>query len=236
MAMVSPNTPNGIIFDAMQDAGILQDGGEPTSEQYAKYARRLRDLIITWMTTGLRLWLNVDTSVTLTAGLQTYSFGPSGTTVMAKPLRVVEGYYLDSSSNKRPLTPLAWNDWIRLSNNTTQGPITSYFEDKQQTNLVVKFWLVPDTDAATGTAHLLLQTRVTNFTSLTETMNFPEEWRLALRWGLAADICTGQPESVIARCEKWAVFYKEILDSWDVEDASTQIQPDSQMRTSGGFR
>lgn len=227
MTTPADNTPASIIKDAYFDAGLLQSGDTPDSETLVDGMRKLTDLINLWQTQGLKLWLNVDTSITLVSGTGTYTLGPSGTVVMTKPLRVIEAYYLDSTGIRRPLTVLSWDDYIRLSQVTTTGQINSYFVNKQATQLSVFFWLVPDATAATGTAHLLLQTQVTNFISVTETMDFPPEWRIALRWGLADEICTGQPQAIMDRCQQRAAAYRTMLEDWDVEDAPTQFQPDS---------
>jgi hypothetical protein len=221
-------TPYAIINDAMHYAGYLQQGQTPNGEQLASNMSRLRDLINTTVqTTGLRLWLNVDLPITLVAGQAVYTFGPTGTVPMAKPLRVIEGYYLDANNVKRPLIPLAWDDKIRLGNETNTGPISQYFVDKQATLLKVQFWLVPDALAATGTAHLLLQVQAGVPVTLTEQTSFPVEWRMFLHWGLADEISTGQPPAIVTRCAAKAALYKDMLDGWDVEDAPTQFQPDS---------
>lgn len=229
------NTPSGVICDAYRDAGLTMEGSEPNSEQYASGIRRLRD-VMTFMQAGdagLKLWLNVDTAVPLTAGVAVYTFSPTGSVTMQKPFRVLEGYYLFTATNvRRPLGVLAWRDYLTLGQAGTltsnQGTINSYFVDKQATQLSVTFWLCPDTtEAANGVAHVLLQAQATTPIALNDTINFPEEWRMALRWGLAADICTGQPQAVIDRCEQKAEFYRNALSSWDVEDASTSFAPDS---------
>lgn len=222
------NTPHGIIYDAMQDAGLLPDGQYPTPEQYAKYMRRLRDLVNTWQTQGIKLWLTQDITVPLIAGQATYTLGPSGSVNMDKPLQVVDAYYLYSSNNvRRPLLPLAWSDWVRLGQVGNQGTITQYFVDKRQSLLYVTFWQTPSSsEASSGSVHLVLRVQATNPTNLTETMNFPEEWRMALRWGLADDICTGQPAAIMARCQERALYYRRILEDWDVEDTPVRFSPE----------
>lgn len=242
MTTPTDNTPNAIITDAMVDSGLLMLGEDPSGEQLAQNMRRLRDLINAWQTQGIKLWLNVDTAVTLVAGQATYSFKPSGDVNMVKPLRVIEGYYLyTTSQTRRPIYVMSWRDYLTLGQAGTiaanRGAITQYFVDKQQSELDVTFWLCPDTnEAANGTAHVLLQTQVTQFTGLTDTMNFPLEWRMALHWGLSDEICTGQPDSIVQRCAQRAMMYKGILEDWDVEDAPTQIQPDPRMNMGGRFR
>ena len=238
MTTPNSNTPNGIINDAMHDAGLLGKGQEPTSEDYADYGRRLFDLICYWQTKGLKLWLNVDTPVTLIVNQAKYSFKPSGDVNMAKPLRVLQGYYLyTSSGTRRPITVMSWQEWLTLSTSTQTGPVSQYFVDKQQSSLDVTFWLTPNSsEASSGTAHVLLQTQVTQFTNLTETMNFPQEWRMALRWGLADDICTGQPQAIMDRCQMRAEAYRTALEDWDVEDASTRFTPDNTLLVQGTGR
>ena len=223
MTTPSNNNPLSIIQDAYFDAGLIGVGQLVNGEQIVMGMRKLTDLINLWQTQGLKLWLNVDTSITLVAGTSTYTLGPSGTVDMTKPLRVVEAYYMDANGIRRPLTPLAWADYVRLSTVNQSGSVNSYFVNKQATLLSVLFWPAPDTTAATGTGHLVLQTQVTNFINLTETMNFPLEWRIALRWGLADELATGQPQAIMDRCQQRALAYRTMLEDWDVEDAPTRF-------------
>ena len=236
MTTPNTNTPYAIITDAYLDAGKLKTGQVPSSEMLASGMRRLNDLVNIMMTEGVKLFLTVDTAVPLTAAVGTYTFAPGGSVDMTKPLRVIDGYYLDSSNNRRPLYSLAWADWIKLPQPTNGGAITQYFVDKQATQLVVKFWLTPDTTAATGVAHVLLQTQVTNPISLTETMAFPPEWKMYLHWGLADEFATGQPQSITQRCAQKAEVYKNKLLDWDVEDAPSSFAPDSRYNMGSKFR
>ena len=222
---------------AYREAKLIAQAANPSSDQLAEGTNRLNDLINLWQTDGLRLWLNEDTAVPLTAGVDLYTFGPAGTVVMPKPLRVIEGYYLDNNNIRRPIYPLARNDWDRLSIVSQQGQIINYFADKQVDLLNVWTYLVPDSVAATGTMHLILQNQVTHFTGLTDEMNFPPEWFIALRKGLAYDLATGQPDSIVSKLGQEMTMYKDKLDGWDVEDAPTQFQPDMRMgQNSGRFR
>lgn len=233
----SLTTLQRIISDAMQDAGFLQDGDIPNSEQFTKYTRRFWDMVNLWQTQGLKLWANVDTAIPLVAGQATYSLGPAGDVDMTRPLRGLMGYYLDSNSNRVPLISISWNEYLTLSNVTTTGALNSYFVNKQATLLYVTFWNTPDANAATGVAHILLQRQIVNPLQLNETIDFPLEWMMALRWGLADDICTGQPQAIMDRCASKAQAYRIALENWDVEDSDTRFQPDNRSGYStGGFR
>jgi len=225
----SLNTPMRMITQALRDAGRLQIGDQPTGEVIADAMGRLTDLINTWQTQGIKLWLNQLQSITLVDGTASYTLGPAGAILTVKPTRVIEGWYVCADSTQRPLTALSWNEYQRLGNLTAEGAVNSYFVDKQLANLVVKFWPVPDATAALGTVKLLLQTQATAPTELDETISFPIEWFLALRWALADELATGQPLPIMERAQGKAEFYRRMLEDWDVEDASTRFQPDSIM-------
>lgn len=231
------NSVYRIIKFAMEDAGLLQEGDEPTSEQYAKYLLRFYDLITFMQTQGLKLWLQTDQAVVLTAGTASYTMMAGGAVDITKPMRVLQGYYLDSSNVRRPLVVLSRDEYTRLSITSTQGAINSFFVDKLKDRLTVYFWLVPDASAALGTAHLLIQRQIASPISLTEDLDFPTECALALRWGLADDICTGQPQTIMDRCAAKAMVYRTLMEDWDVEDAATFLQPDTRGGAeSGRFR
>lgn len=237
MTAPNDNTPISIIQDAFFDAGLVQEGDTVNSEQIVTGLRKLTDIVNLWQTQGLKLWLNTDLPVTLVAGTGTYTLGPLGSVLMTKPLRVIDAWYEDANAVRRPLNPLARADWIRIGSMTSSGAINSYFVDKQATQLSVSFWQVPDATAALGTAHLLIQSQVTNPINVTETMNFPIEWRIALRWGLADELATGQPQAIMDRCQSRASAYRTALEDWDVEDAPVRFTPDAQASQGyGSFR
>lgn len=236
------NTPYRILTYAYRHAGKLGLESEPNSIQLANGLNQLNDVINYEQTQGLKLWLDLDISIAapiLVAGTALYTLGPTGTVVLAgKPLRVLQGYYVDSSNNRRPIEPpMAREEYYRLSNVVSQGAITSYYVDKQQNTLDVYLWNTPDAEAASGTVHLIVQTQITNMVGVNDSVSFPQEWFLYLQWALAEQFATGQPIAVINRCEQMAARYRVALEGWDVEDAATRFTPDSRtMQDRGAFR
>ena len=215
------------------DAGRLQMGETPSGDVLVDALGRLSDLINTLQTQGLKLWLNQIQSITLTAGTADYSLGPSGTIMAVKPLRAVEGWFVAPDGQRRPLMPLALSDYYNLGNLTQEGAVNSFLVDKQLSNLVIRLWQVPDATAALGRVDLLLQTQAIATPELDETVSFPVEWFLALRWSLADELASGQPQLIIERCMAKAREYRAMLEGWDVEDASTRFQPNT---LGGGLR
>lgn len=236
MTIPALNTPSNIITTAMRHAGKLAEGQLPTSEQFAMYSNDLTRMINLWQTQGLKLWLQQDIELPLIEGRggagDPYTFGPGGSVDIVRPLRILQGYYLDSSGNRRPIYPLSWDEWLTLAQTTQTGAVAQYFVDKQSTVLNVYLWLVPDSVAATGSCHFLVQTQVVTPVMLTDNTEFPPEWGHALTWGLAEEICTGQPDSIVQRCTMKARESRMMMEDWDVEDAVTQFQPDWR---SGGY-
>lgn len=223
-----------IIFCAMRSAGYLPKGQEPNSEDLAEYGNQLNELLLFTQTQGLKLWLQFLQTIPLVAGQQTYVLMPGGDVNIIKPSRIIEGYFQDSTGNQRPLIPLAWSDWNRLSNKKQSGQINSYFVDKQTDRINLSYWLIPDANAVTGTCEMLIQQQQQTVTTLAENMALPPEWGIWAHWGLADQICTGQPQAIMDRCEKRAGLAFQALNDWDVEDADTSFAPD--IRTVSAFQ
>ena len=224
----NPNSAYSIICDGLLECGKVQRGSEPDSELLSWGMRRLNDMINLWQTQGLKLWLQYDLPIPLVAGQNPYTLGPGGSVNMTKPTRILNScYFLDQYGTRVPLMLISRDEYTRLSQTTQQGPLNSVFCDKQQSQLIVWFWMVPDSYAAMGVAHVLIQQQIVNFVNLTDDMNFPIEWRLALVWGIADEASTGQPVSVQQRCSMKAAAYFDALNAWDVEDASTSFAPDT---------
>ncbi len=230
-------TAERIIRMAYQDSGIVQRGDNPSGEQLADGMMRLNDMANIWQINGLKLWLQSDLSVPLVAGQRVYSLSPTGDVAMDKPMRVLDScYYLDSNDIQRPLTLLNQDDYNRLGTVLQEGSVNSLFPKRLARSIDVYLWLVPDTQAATGTVHLLIQGQVPNVVSLTDEMVFPSEWFMALRWGLADDVCTGQPQAIMDRCQSRASMYRAALEDWDVEDTTVRFQPSPQAAMPSRFR
>ncbi len=228
-------TPDRLIRQALRDCGRLQYGSTPPSEAVDDALMRLNDIINTWQTQGLKLWLNEIRTLTLVEDQASYTLGPDASPATTKATRIISGWYVSSDDKRRPLTPLSWTEYYNLGDLVTSGAVNSYFVDKQATNLVVKLWSPPDATAATGTVDLLAQGPATAWTEVDGDVAFPVEWFQALRWGLADELCSGQPQLIMERCERKAMMYRELLEDWDVEDAPTRIAPDMMLGTPSRF-
>lgn len=222
-------SPKRIITMALRDCGKLAADTEADSALFLDGMQRLADLLYYHQTKGLKLWLLEDITVPLVVSKSLYTFGPGGDVDMRKPFRVEFGYATQdpSQQNRRPLIPLSYEDWTRLSNISQEGLVTQYFADKQKDLLKVHLWLTPDaTQVAQGGVHLVMRTKAEHLVNLTETMTFPPEWYLALRWALAAELASSAPLAVQQRCEARAAKFIEDLEGFDIEDVPVLLQAD----------
>lgn len=240
------NSAYRIIRNAMQNAGWLGDLQDPSSEDYSNYLPRLNDLINLRQTEGLKLWLQEDLSFPVQAGYNLYQIGPACTNlydytyfIWPRPPRILEAYWEYTFEGvvgnvRYPLVCLSRQEYDYLSTTTQQGNISNYFTDKQQNFTNIFLWLTPTSSfAASGVCHVLAQVGVNNLISLTDAMNFPQEWFLFLSWDLADEISQGQPLAVQQKCQMRAGQFKQVLEGWDVEDASTNFQPDQRTQYVG---
>jgi hypothetical protein len=237
MPVAVSNTVYGIINDAMHDAGLLQEGEAPNSEQLSVYMRRLCDIINLWQLGGVKLFLLEEITIPLVAGQNTYTLNNSVGVFPVKNMRVEQGRVISPPPQKdlRTINAISWQQWNTLQQ--SEGAVTGYFVDRRVNSLVVKFWNTPNAAEAVNSVVLLVRKQADNPFNLESDVTFPQEWRIALRWGLADDICTGQPQAIMDRCQERAMMYKAQLEDWDVESAETTFAPNLQgSYPTGGFR
>jgi len=228
MTIATYNSMDRIIRMAMSDAGLLEDEMNPTADAQGNHAQRLLDMIQIWQIDGCKLSLIQDTLLPLTLNTNIYTFGPAGSVNMTRPVRVEGMYWQDSSGGKRDIFPVAREEWNRLPAAQNNGTVTQFMEERSNTLLRVYLWNKPGASDVAGQLRVVLRTTGPGVLNIADpiTTFFPIEWAMALRWGLAADICTGQPDSIVNRCTSMAGHYKTVLEGFDVELGGIQLQPD----------
>lgn len=233
--MTAPSTRTGaqIILQAMQNATLI--GEEYTiapPDAIARYLPRLNDLMNAWQVDGVKPWLEQEISLPLQVGKEKYSIGPGGDLAMYRPLKSTpEAYFIEPSGARRALIKLEKDQYKRLTTPLDGGAVTQFYVEPRVASLDVYLWSVPDAFAVTGEVRLQVQTQVDNFNLLgsgAENVSFPPEWYIALHWGLADEICIGQPQAIVDRCTTKALFYKDKLEGWDAGEGSIYFTPDTQ--------
>lgn len=229
-------TAQALVTSGYRDAQKLARGAALPSDLLADGMDRLNDLVNLWQTQGLKLFLESETTVPLVAGKQMYSFSPTGDIVMEKPLRAKDAAYWDQFGNSRPLIPISRQEWTDLTTRTAIGSVNQYFIEKHVGQLNMHLWQIPGEVEAKGHVKIVIHNQTKNVTISTDTVGFPIEWALALRWGIADEVSFGMPEAVQQRCQARAQAYRQALEDWDVEDTETYFQVDSRAVKASKFR
>lgn len=225
------NSVDRIVKMAMFDAGLLEENADPTSEQQGHNVQRLADMMQIWQLEGCKLHLLRDVVMPLVLNQGVYNLGPGAPLNIIKPLRIESAYWVDAQqTTSREIFRVERYDWDRLPPAQANGTVTQFYEDRQLTAINLYLWNKPSATDVAGTLHLTV--RVPGAGGIAGvgdpiTSNFPIEWAMALRWGLAADLATGQPDSIVQRCERMAAYYKTILENYDVEQGGVIFQPDT---------
>ena len=223
-------TQSRLIYLALRKIGVIQSGGTPTANQLADAQDTLDDMIQEWQADGLRLWVMDDITVPLVAGKKTYTIGPSGADVTApRPERIIGGRRHDLTSGyDTPMVYYSRTDYNQLSNKDQTGQMVAFYYDKHLVGTVYVY-LVPDaTIAAQYTLILTVQKPLDSVTSSTTTMQFPNAWFQALKYGLAAALAPdyGVPVDQRQLLMQETQMYKANLENYDQEDPSTYFTID----------
>lgn len=230
---MTTGTAGALIQAAFEDASLCPVGATISTGQLNRGLDRLNDIINLWATQGLKLWLQQIISVPLVASQADYTFGPGGNINMTKPLAMLQGTYVYTNGQRQPLTVMSRDEYIRLSQLGVDGAINSYVTNKGLPLLAVSFYNSPDTTAAAnGTVEMLARVSAPNVVISADSVQFPPEWYIALRWAVADEICVAQSEAIQNRCAVRAAAYREALEGFDVEDALTFFTPDSRVQMS----
>jgi hypothetical protein len=147
-----------------------------------------------------------------------------------RPLRVLDqGNFIRviSTDEDTPISMLGRGDYEIYGSKTTEGIVNSFFYDPQLTNGSLKVYPTPGD--ATRELHLFVQSTIEDITNSTDTFDFPQEWFMALRYGLARELLVeyGVDEATERRIEMRWREYSDMLFAFSVDEASTYFTYDT---------
>lgn len=170
------------------------------------------------------------TTVVITTGLP--SAAASGkiiyayTTKINRPLKIWNMYRRTADNLDTPIILQSLNEYSEQTNKLSDGtPLTATY-DPQLTDGRLYIW--PEADDLTLYIQFWFHRPFEDFDLSTHNPDFPQEWYLALVYGLAtffADIYDIDPR-LSSRITKRAVNYKDSVLDWDTEDTSIFFSPD----------
>lgn len=182
-------TPLDIINTALDDAGVLGVGQTPLAEDTNKAFNKLNDMIAQWQRKRWLIPYLVDSPI-ISTGAQSYTVGPGGDINIARPDRLEDGCYLRQLINSSPNqvdNPLEIIESHETYASISLKQLTSFsnyiFYDSAYP--LGRIFPYPIPQANIYEIHILTKAILGQFTSLTQTIILPPEYKPALEWNLA---------------------------------------------------
>ena len=137
-----------------------------------------------------------------------------------KPLRVFTAFLRSSQNLDTDLTVLSRQEYDIQGNKFSKAVVNQLYYDPQLVNGVLNVFNSPND--STYTAYILTQRQLEDMTAATDTFDFPQEWFLAIKWNLAAELSEeyGIEEAKIQRLEAKAMMYLAEVVDFSVEESS----------------
>lgn len=181
-------TPLDIIKMSMKDAQLLGVGETPQAEDVNDAFRKLNWMLGEWAQQRWVVYHLVEQVVT-TNGTPSYTVGPGGDINISPRPASIQSAVLEQTpvSGYPAVYPLdvlqAYEDYQRIIVKTLPGPPTVVFMDTGWPTATIKVW--PVGQAGQYYIRFLFLAPLSQFTSLTETINLPPMYESALNWNLA---------------------------------------------------
>jgi hypothetical protein len=183
MASSGQTTFNLAIDDVIEQA-FEQIGGQPISGEEARSARIALNLLLTeWQNRGVLLWKLVNTPVTLTTSVTSYTLDSDIIDSLQTTINV--------NGNDLEMNRITYQDYMKLPDKTQTGRPTQFSFLRGKDNVSMTVWPTPD---QTYTMNLLTMTRIQDVTaSAIQTADLPFRFLPALVDGLAYKMSMRRP-------------------------------------------
>lgn len=221
-------TRNDLVKGALRICGALAQGETPTADQYTEGYEALNLMIKAFIADGMQLWAIKQHSVTLTSTVNTYRIGEGQTVNIAKPLRIIQAYFHNGTTNVDvPMTLLTREEYNRLGNKTTPGNPNQFYYDPQRTYGDLYLYPTPDGTAASGSVTIVYQKPFDDVESDSDEMDFPYEWFEALKFNLALRLAPeyGVPTEQYSMIRSLAKESKDAALNFGAEEGSFSFEP-----------
>ena len=183
MASSGQTTFNLAIDDVIEQA-FEQIGGQPISGEEARSARIALNLLLTeWQNRGVLLWKLVNTPVTVTTSVTSYTLDSDIIDSLQTTINV--------NGNDLEMNRITYQDYMKLPDKTQTGRPTQFSFLRGKDNVSMTVWPTPD---QTYTMNLLTMTRIQDVTaSAIQTADLPFRFLPALVDGLAYKMSMRRP-------------------------------------------
>ena len=173
-----------IVSAALENVGALMLGGardNTNSPLFEAAAKALNRIVKRIDTTGKRLWRTVRRTATMTSGVDTVTLA-SDVLLVDDPAR----YTRSGETSAMQVLAMSRMDYMVLADRTMAGPARQFFFEQTLSGATLKLWHVPDQSG--DTLEYVAYTRAADFTSGSDTPDFPSEWSNCLVYALTIEL------------------------------------------------
>jgi hypothetical protein len=180
----SGQTTFDLAIDDVIEQAFEQIGGQPISGEEARSARIALNLLLTeWQNRGVLLWKLVNTPVTLTTSVTSYTLDSDIIDSLQTTINV--------NGNDLEMNRITYQDYMKLPDKTQTGRPTQFSFLRGKDNVSMTVWPTPD---QTYTMNLFTMTRIQDVTaSAIQTADLPFRFLPALVDGLAYKMSMRRP-------------------------------------------
>ena len=203
------------------DAATLQDS-----------LSALNTMLKGWSVKRLLVHANSLENFSTVIGTGSYTIGTGGDFNTARPKRIPQAF-LRISNQDYPLTEICTREeYLRISDKTTQGQPTNYYYDHQSSLGAVKLYPVPD---AIYALYLDMWKDLSSLAALTTTVIFPSEYEEALIYNLAMRLAPSFGKPVPPEVANTAMQSLRDIQNFNGEIPCMRVDP-TLSRGQGNYR
>jgi hypothetical protein len=228
-------TGQQIISDALQLLGVVGGGTTTSSNDETFCLNILNKMIKAWQAQGIHLFTESEVTIPLTTGVGIMAFSSTGieqstypeSIVMGNPLDIQSLRYFTYQGAEVRMRKFGRAQFMEIPNKLDQANSTCFYFSPQDTYALLYIWPIPNNSVDTLTASY---TRIINdFTTDTNTPDFPVAWLDALTYNLAVKVAPAfgiALSKVNPDLTQMAQSSLAEMRTWDSENGSIFIVPD----------
>lgn len=184
-----------LIKQALYHLNVMSIGDSLGNDEAQDCLTVLNMLLDNWNNQNLALYYNTDETFTATDSSVSYSIGSGATWDTDRPLQITSAF-IRTNGIDYPLKSLTSEEYNAISDKTTESTIPeTYYYQPAYPDGTVFLWPVPSENTTVGLSQLKL---ISQISSLTSDLSFPNGYLLALSYNLAAELAPRYGKDAIA--------------------------------------
>jgi hypothetical protein len=204
-----------IIKRSMRLLGVYSIGEQPSADECADSLRALNAMLDSMANENLFIYAKTLDQITLSANNASYTVGPSGSTITARPIEVSGSSYIDYQGVSYPLMVATLTDFNQIPVKTLIAGIPNeMYVLPNMPNITIQLWPVP---SATMTLNLWSNKLLQSFSSLTDVVNLPPGYERMLGYCLAEEMAPEFEVQVSPDVAKKAMQARKVIKRTNTE-------------------